>query len=212
MNEPALRQALVQSAKAMYAAGLNKGTAGNLSCRCGDGFLVTPSAIPVDAMTPESMVLMNRTGTPLSPGKPSSEWHFHCDILAKRPEVNAVVHCHSPFATTLACQRKTIPAFHYMIALAGGHDIRCAPYRLFGTPELSTVVVEALTDRQACLLANHGMVTLGKTLESAVSLAIEVESLCEIYWRTQQAGEPTLLTENEMQSVFERFADYRKPS
>ena len=151
---------------------------------------------------------MDFDGLPLKSGKPSSEWHFHRDILANRPEVNAVVHCHSPFATTLACLHKDIPSFHYMIALAGGDTIRCAPYALFGTQALSDHALAALVDRKACLLANHGMIALGCDLEDALAIAIEVEWLCEQYWRSLQIGEPVLLTKNAMQAVLARFKNY----
>jgi L-fuculose-phosphate aldolase len=140
--------------------------------------------------------------------KPSSEWRFHHDIYAQRPEVNAIIHTHSPFATTLACLHRDIPAFHYMIALAGGTDIRCAPYALFGTQELSNVAIEALHGRKACLLANHGMITVGSSLEDAMCVAIEVESLAEQYWRALQISEPKLLTDLQMAEVLEKFKTY----
>jgi L-fuculose-phosphate aldolase len=209
-NEVLLRQKMRAVAQAMVTQGLNKGTAGNIGCRSGNDFLVTPSGCPVDQMQDSDMVLMSFDGAPISAGKPSSEWHFHRDILAKRPEIGAVVHCHSPFATTLACLRRDIPPFHYMIALAGGDTIRCAPYALFGTEALSIAALAALENRKACLLANHGMIALGRDLDEALAMAIEVESLSEQYWRTLQIGEPVLLTEPEMQAVFARFKDYRR--
>jgi len=195
-------------AQSMVKQGLNKGTAGNVGCRCGDDFLVTPSGCPVDQMQAGDMVLMGFDGTPKTTGKPSSEWHFHRDILASRPEVGAVVHCHSPFATTLACLRRDIPPFHYMIALAGGDTIRCAPYALFGTEALSHAALSALGGRKACLLANHGLIALGRDLEDALAMAVEVEALCEQYWRTLQIGGAVLLSDEEMQAVFARFKDY----
>jgi L-fuculose-phosphate aldolase len=209
-NETLLRQQMLAVAQAMVTQGLNKGTAGNVGYRCGNDFLVTPSGCPVNQMQAADMVAMRFDGTPISTGKPSSEWHFHRDILDKRPEVGAVVHCHSPFATTLACLRRDIPPFHYMIALAGGDTIRCAPYALFGTEALSIAALVALENRKACLLANHGMIALGRDLDDALAIAIEVESLCEQYWRALQIGEPILLTDNEMQAVFARFKDYRR--
>lgn len=211
-DEPSLRQHMLAVAQRMVASGLNTGTAGNVGCRCGENLLVTPSAQPVDTMTASSMVKMDFAGQVLGTGKPSSEWHFHRDILQNRPDIGAVVHCHSPFATTLACLRRDIPPFHYMIALAGGDTIRCAPYALFGTEELSVNALAALTDRKACLLANHGLIALGRDLNDALNMAIEVESLCEQYWRALQVGPPILLTEAEMQAVMERFKTYRSPS
>ena len=207
-RETNLRQHMLSVMQSMITEGLNKGTAGNVSCRCKDHFLITPSGYPVDQLQAEDMVTMDFGGAPLKSGKPSSEWHFHRDILANRSEVNAVVHCHSPFATTLACLHKDVPSFHYMIALTGGDTIRCAPYALFGTQALSDNALAALIDRKACLLANHGMIALGCDLEDALAIAIEVEWLCEQYWRSLQIGEPVLLTENEMQAVLARFKNY----
>ena len=206
--ETSLRQHMLSVMQAMITEGLNKGTAGNVSCRCEDYFLITPSGCPVNQLQAKDMVAMDFDGLPLKSGKPSSEWHFHRDILANRPEVNAVVHCHSPFATTLACLHKDVPSFHYMIALAGGDTIRCAPYALFGTQALSDHALAALVDRKACLLANHGMIALGCDLEDALAIAIEVEWLCEQYWRSLQIGEPVLLTKNAMQAVLARFKNY----
>jgi L-fuculose-phosphate aldolase len=139
---------------------------------------------------------------------PSSEWRFHRDIYAARPEVGAIVHAHSPFATTLACLDRGIPAFHYMVAMAGGDDIRCAPYATFGTQALSDHVVTALAGRRACLLAHHGMIATGSTLATALALAVEVETLAEMYWRALQVGEPELLSATEMQVVGEKFRTY----
>lgn len=202
-----INQKLVQN-------GLNKGTSGNVSVRLNDscrGFLVTPSGMSIDEMTPESMVHMQFDGSFEQNKKPSSEWRFHRDILASRPNVNAVVHTHSMFATTLACLHKDIPAFHYMIAIAGGDNIRCAPYGLFGSQPLSDYALTALTDRKACLLANHGMIVLGRDLDDALATAIEVENLCEQYWRILQVNaNPPLLNEAEMREVFQQFKGYGK--
>lgn len=211
-REPQLRAGLLSTARQMLNSGLNRGTSGNVGCRCGDYFLVTPSGMPVEDMTAESMVALNLDGSPRGAGKPSSEWHFHRDILATRPEIGAVVHCHSPFATTLACLHRDIPPFHYMIATVGGDSIRCAPYALFGTPELSHNALAALQDRKACLLANHGMIALGRDLADALAVAIEVESLSEQYWRALQIGKPVLLNKTQMAAVLDRFKDYgRQP-
>ena len=201
-------EALFNTVLALQASGLNQGTSGNTSIRYGDGFLVTPSGMPLNDMNPSSMVQMNMRGEATSIGKPSSEWRFHRDIYQARPEVGAVIHTHSMFATTLACLRKDIPPFHYMIAVAGGETIRCADYALFGTQALSDHAIKALKDRHACLLANHGMITVGKTLIQALDVAKEVETLCEQYWRALQIGDPHILSAQEMQDVFEQFKGY----
>ena len=201
-------EALFNTVLALQASGLNQGTSGNASIRYGDGFLVTPSGMPLNDMNPSSMVQMNMRGEATSIGKPSSEWRFHRDIYQARPEVGAVIHTHSMFATTLACLRKDIPPFHYMIAVAGGETIRCADYALFGTQALSDHAIKALKDRHACLLANHGMITVGKTLIQALDVAKEVETLCEQYWRALQIGDPHILSAQEMQDVFEQFKGY----
>lgn len=199
---------LLQAAQKMAQAGLNKGTSGNASVRLDDGFLVTPSGIPVEQLRVGSMVYLDWQGVPEAGKKPSSEWRFHRDILLARPEVQAVVHCHSMFATTIACMGRTVPAFHYMIATVGGDDIRCAPYALFGTQALSDSAVAALQDRKACLLAHHGMIAVGKNLPQALAIAVEVENLCEQYWRLLQLGEPNLLTPEQMREVHVQFTGY----
>lgn len=209
-DEQTLRAALLDVSRRMLELGLNRGMAGNASVRCGEGLLLTPSALPVAEMSPESMVRMKLDGTVVQGGKPSSEWRFHCDILKARPEIGAVLHMHSPFATTLACLRRDVPAVHYMIALAGGDSIRCAPYSIFGEQQLCDDALEALQGRKACLLGNHGMIALGTDLDDALAVAQEVEFLCEIYWRTLQAGEPQLLTAQQMHAVKQKFIDYRK--
>lgn len=211
MSDATLRQALLDTSRQLLESGLNRGTAGNASVRCGDGFLITPSALPVSAMMPDSMVSMTLAGEVVGNGKPSSEWRFHRDILAARPEINAVVHCHSMFATTLACLHLEVPAVHYMIEAAGGDTVRCAPYALFGTQTLSDFALDALRDRRACLLGNHGQIAAGKDLTDALAVAIEVEFLCELYWRTLQAGEPHLLSGQQMREVKQRFIEYKQP-
>ena len=191
--------------------GLNKGTSGNCSVRSGEGFLITPSGMVVEDMTPASIVQMQFDGSFEQGKKPSSEWRFHRDILASRPEINAVIHTHSMFATTLACLHKDIPPFHYMIAVVGCDTIRCAPYALFGSQALSDNALIALEDRKACLLANHGMIALGRDLENALAVTVEVENLCEQYWRILQLDpNPPLLTEVEMREVFQQFKGYGK--
>ena len=205
----ALRLAVVAAAREMNALGINRGKSGNVSARVDGGFLVTPSALPYDRTQAEDVVFVAADGTPQGRRRPSSEWRFHRDIYGARPEVEAIVHAHSPFATTLACLDRGIPAFHYMIAVAGGDDIRCAPYATFGTQQLSDHAVAALAGRRACLLSHHGMIALGTSLDAALALAVEVETLSEMYWRTLQVGEPALLSADEMREVLARFADYR---
>jgi L-fuculose-phosphate aldolase len=224
MSEESLGQCLVDAMQQLAARGLNRGTSGNGSCRLPDTpnrFLITPSGVPSGMLSSGSLVSMAIDGAVhnKSPAesnfigrknqiKPSSEWRFHHDILRDRPSVNAVIHVHSPFATSLACLRKEIPPFHYMIAIAGGRTIRCAPYALFGTQELSNHVMVALEGRHACLMANHGMLAVGKTIGDALRITIEVESLCEQYWRALQLGEPYLLSETQMRDVIEKFKTY----
>lgn len=210
MTEQSLRQQLLDTSRRLVELGLNRGTAGNASVRCDGGLLITPSALPVAEMTPESMVHLNLKGDVLHGGKPSSEWRFHRDILAARPKIGAVLHMHSTYATTMACLGKDIPAVHYHIAIAGGDSIRCTPYTIFGEQNLSDLALEALRDRKACLLGNHGMIALGKDLNDALSVAQEVEYLCEIYWRTLQAGEPQILTAQQMHEVKQKFVEYKK--
>ena len=205
-----IAQQLVEVSKQLVISGLNKGTSGNASCRNGDGFLITPSGVSPEAMTSDAIVNMQFDGSYESGKKPSTEWRFHRDILKSRPEVNAVIHTHSMFATTMACLHQDIPAFHYMIAMAGGDSIRCAPYALFGSQALSDCAIEALIDRKACLLANHGMITLGADLAQALAVAVEVENLCEQYWRLLQiTPEPPLLSQEQMREVFQQFKGYR---
>ncbi len=203
-----MRAQLLGIAQQLSELGLNKGTSGNVSVRHEDGFLITPSGMDVTEMQTSSMVMMLMDGTPKSDGKPSSEWRFHRDIYQAKPHVGAVVHTHSMFATTLACLQKDVPPFHYMIAIAGGDSIPCAPYALFGTQALSDAAITALKDRKACLLANHGMIAIGRDLKQALAITQEVETLCEQYWRALQIGEPYLLSKQEMTEVFEQFKGY----
>jgi L-fuculose-phosphate aldolase len=211
-SEQRLRRAIADTARAMNAAGINRGKSGNVSARFAegtfDGFLVTPSGLPYERTEADDIVAVGLDGVAQGRWRPSSEWRFHRDIHAARAEVGAVVHTHSPFATTLACMHRAIPPFHYMVAVAGGHDIRCAAYATFGTQALSEQALAALEGRKACLLAHHGMIAVGKDLEGALALAIEVETLAEMYWRALQLGEPPLLSDDEMERVIERFADY----
>lgn len=206
-----LSEQLLKTSRQLAHLGLNKGTSGNASVRCEDGFLITPSGMPIYSMTAADMVHMHLNGSVTeadSPKKPSSEWRFHRDILANRTDINAVIHTHSMFATTLACLHQDIPPFHYMIAVAGGDTIRCAPYALFGSQQLSDDALMALSERKACLLANHGMIALGRDLNDALAVAVEVENLCEQYWRILQISPPKLLSQAQMCDVFQQFKGY----
>lgn len=205
------RHALIETARELARRGLKRTTPGNLSVRVGDGLLLTPSGVQVPDLKPFDLPFMDLDGTWEGPLRPSSEWRTHRDILLNRPEVGAVIHTHAPFCTALACLERPIPAFHYMVAAAGGTDIRCAPYATFGTAELSRAVLTALTDRKACLLAHHGMIAVGRDLKGALKLTIEVEELAEQYWRCLQLGEPAVLDDAEMFRVIERFATYGQP-
>ena len=206
MTDP--RQQLIAAALAMQASGLNRGTAGNISLRADDGFYITPTGMPYAALTAADIPHMTLAGTISGQRKPSSEWRLHRDLYAARPHVGAVVHAHSPFAVSLACLRCDIPPFHYMIARFGGDTVRCSRYEIFGSQELSAAALDAMTDRHACLLANHGLLVAGRDLEQALALAGELEELCEQYWRTCQLGTPVLLSPDEMAAVGEKFSRY----
>ena len=208
MNAHDLRKAIIATALRMNALGINQGKAGNVSARSDDGYLVTPSGLAYEETSAADIVRMDLQGNTSGRRTPSSEWRFHQDIYLARPEVNAIVHTHSPYATTLACMGLEIPAFHYMVAVAGGKNIRCAPYATFGTQALSDHAVAALQGRNACLLANHGLIAVGPLLKAALALAVEVESLCGQYWRVLQIGKPILLSDAEMDVVLEKFRTY----
>ena len=207
-----LRQQLIAAARGMEPARLNRGTSGNLSVRAVEngaaGFLITPSGMPYATLNPEDIVFMHHDGRPSGLREPSSEWRIHRDIYTARPEAQAILHAHSPFATSLACLRREIPPFHYMIARFGGNTLRCADYATFGTQALSDAAIAALQDRSGCLLANHGMLVFGRDPAHALALAVELEELCEQYWRSSQLGAPVLLDSAEMARVQEKFASY----
>lgn len=202
------RDDLIATARAMQPAGLNKGTSGNVSLRHGDGFYITPTGMPYDRLVADDIPFMALDGSHVGARKPSSEWRFHRDLYAARPEVGAVLHAHSPFAVSLACLRRDIPPFHYMIARFGGDTVRCADYALFGSQALSDAALLAMLDRKACLLANHGLLVAGRDLDEALALAIELEELCEQYWRACQLGAPVLLSVTEMAEVLVKFSGY----
>jgi len=208
VNELALRAAIIATAIQMNDRRINSGKSGNVSARTEAGFLITPTGLPYESIRPEDIAAVTLGGVATGPRLPSSEWRFHRDIYVDRPDAGAIVHAHSPFATTLACLGRGIPAFHYMVAVAGGKDIRCAAYATFGTQELSDNALVALSGRHACLLANHGMIAVDASLDNALALAIEVEVLAEQYWRTLQIGSPNLLSDAEMNVVLEKFKSY----
>ena len=211
-GEQALRSAVIATALAMNARGINRGKSGNVSARLpgagGAGFLVTPTGLAYEDTAPEDIVPVTLAGPVMGARLPSSEWRFHRDIYRARPEVNAVVHTHAPFATTLACPARGIPAFHYMVAVAGGRDIRCAPYATFGSQALSDHVVEALEGRRACLMANHGLLCLAANLAGALALAQEIEQRARSYLQCLAVGEPVILDDAEMDRVLEKFKTY----
>jgi L-fuculose-phosphate aldolase len=211
MNEKELRRDLVRIANKLDEQGLNRGSSGNLSVRYGEGFLITPSGMGAEGLSEDDIVLVHLDGTSRGRWQPSSEWLFHRDIYTQRAEMGAVVHTHSMSATALACLRIDIPPFHYMIALMGGDNIRCAEYATFGTLKLSDNALVALHGRKACLLANHGMIAIGEDLAEAFGIAVEVETLSEMYLRALQAGQPVLLTADEFEAAQNRFAGYGKP-
>jgi L-fuculose-phosphate aldolase len=210
MNEAQLRSELVRITKKLDEQGLNRGTSGNASVRYGEGMLITPSGMGAEGLGEDDIVFMKMDGTVRGRWQPSSEWLFHRDIFAQREEIGAIVHTHSIASTALACLRKDIPPFHYMIALIGGDNIRCAEYATFGTQALSDNALSALRGRKACLLANHGMIAAGENLDEAYKVAVEVETLSEMYLRALQVSEPVLLSPREFQDAQRRFGAYGK--
>ena len=211
MNEQELRSELVRVTKNLDALGLSHGTSGNLSVRYANGFLITPSGFGAEGLAEDDIVFVSLSGESEGRWQPSSEWLFHRDIYAQRPEFGAIVHTHSNAATALACLRKDLPPFHYMLALLGGDSLRCATYATFGTQALSDNALVAMADRKACLLANHGMIAAGKNLAEAYRNTVEVENLSELYLRALAVGEPVLLTAAEFRDAQKQFVGSGKP-
>jgi len=211
MDSLNVRQEIISTACDFNVSGISTGTSGNLSVRHENGFLITPTGLAYNDLKPEDIILCDPKGKVIL-GRliPSSEWPFHVAIYAARNDVNAIVHVHSPYATGLACTRKPIPAFHYMVAIAGGNSIPCSEYATFGSDELAKNVVAALTGRTACLLANHGMVAVGDSIATAYKLAQEVEALAKRYCISLQFGNPVLLDDKEMETNIEKFHRYGK--
>ncbi len=214
MNHLPLRENVIYLAKEVNESGINQGSSGNISVRIPGGMLITPSSIAYEEIKSDDLIPLDFTGKLIdgklenSPEKrlrPSSEWRLHADILKHRPEINAILHCHSIHATAIACHGRSIPSFHYMTAIAGGHDIKCAKYATFGTKELSKNALIALKGRFACLLAQHGQIAIAKTLKNAFDISLEVETLAHMYLEACQLGEPIHLSVNQMEEVMEKF-------
>jgi L-fuculose-phosphate aldolase len=212
LRERLVKEAIVNAARQMQSLGLSPGRSGNISVRWQDGMLITASGVRAGDMRPdEDVIFVGAGGHWGADGKvPSSEWRFHDAIYEARPDAGSVVHCHSRYATALACLNLPIPAFHYMVAKAGGADIPLVPYATYGTPELAALSVAELRSRDACLLANHGQIAIGPTLEDALELAEEVEVLAAQYIAARSVGEPVLLPDAEMEHVVEKFKTYGK--
>lgn len=210
MNEKELRCELVRITNKLDALGLSHSASGNLSARYKDGFLITPSGFGAEGLTEEDIVYVYLSGESQGRWQRSSEWLFHRDIYVGRPEFAAIIHTHSNAATALACLRRDMPPFHYMLALLGGDSLRCASYATFGTQALSDNALLAMTDRKACLLANHGMIAAGESLAEALSFTIEVENLSELYLRALAVGEPILLSATEFADAQQQFVGYGK--
>lgn len=208
-EEQALREGIVATMQAMAARGLNRGTSGNVSARWGEGMLVTPSGIVPEELTPESIVALRADGS-VAPGalRPSSEWRMHWGLYQRRPDAQAVVHCHARHATILACAGREIPPLHYMVAVSGGPSVPVAPYATFGSDALAQAVAGTLGERRACLMANHGLIALGPNLRHALAIAEEIEEQAAVYWGTLAIGGPCLLGEQDMRDVLQAFAKY----
>ncbi len=210
MSETAIRQSIIDHCRAMNASGLNQGTSGNISVRQGGRMLITPSGIPYYKTTPDMIasLSLDSDGAYDGPKKPSVEWRFHLDILKSRPDVGAVVHTHSMYATILAIARKPIPPCHYMIAAFGGSDVRVCDYAKYGTKELSINVLKAMEGRSACLMANHGMLATGSSLDKAMWAAVELETIAKQYYHSLLIGGPVLLSDEEIDRVVREFHGY----
>ena len=210
-----LLKEIVIFAQKLNTTNLSPLRSGNISVRANnkgiEGFYITPSGVKYETLKENDIVFVNKNGDyDEKKLKPSSEWRFHKDIYLKRPEANAIVHAHSPHATAVSAHNKDIPAFHYMIALAGGNNIKCAKYATFGSQELSDNILEALENRKGCLMSNHGQVTFGENLNSAFELAEELENICHQYINTIKLGEPKILSSNEMDIILEKIKNYKK--
>lgn len=202
------RRSIIEACLEMNRLGINQGTSGNISVRHENYILITPTSTPYDRLTTDSIVRLEMDGTTKGPLQASSEWRFHRDIMLARPDVNAIVHAHPIYSTIIAIMGLDIPPIHYMVAVAGGDDIRCAPYATFGSQELSENAVEALKGRKACLLEHHGIIAVGNTLPKALWLSVEVETLARQFHGALQLGEPRLLPKEEIARVLEKMGSY----
>jgi L-fuculose-phosphate aldolase len=209
-EEAALRQRLSEGYRQLARLGLNSGSAGNISCRFGDYVLISPTGAAAETIDAQAIVAITLDGEALGAGIPSSEWSMHTEIYRRYPQAQAIVHTHADACVAIACQRKPIPAFHYMVAGFGGDDVPCAGYATFGTEALAQSAAEALSGRTACLLANHGMICHAATIEKAVANAAKLETLARQFWMTLQAGPPVLLSAEEMALVRQRYQSYGK--
>ncbi len=211
-DTPQTREDAVAAVRRMDALGMNRGSTGNLSVRAAHdekpGMLITPTGMGADDLRPQDLVWCGWDGSVRGDWKPSSEWHFHQAIYRARPDLNAVLHTHSTHAAALACLRRELPAFHYMVAIAGSDHVPCVPYHLFGTEALSQAVAGAMVGVDACLLGNHGLVAAGPTLPKAMKVLQEIESLCEVYLKALAVGEPAVLSREQMAEVIAKFASY----
>lgn len=211
-----IKQKIIKFARNLNDTKLSPLRSGNLSIRTKlknkiEGFFITPSGIKYDALTTKDIVFVSLKGEYDNKGlNPSSEWRFHQDIYLNKKTCNAIVHAHSMYATALSSHRVNIPAFHYMVAVAGGIDIKCAQYETFGTRQLSNNIIKALKDRKACLIANHGQITYGNSLDEAFELAEEVENISKQYLIARQIGKPINLSLNQMEKVLLKYKDYKK--
>jgi len=214
-TERDVRQDVIDACLEMNANGLNQGTSGNISIRHEDTLLISPSATPYKQMTPDMIAVMDLTGTMTGewtgPRKPSTEWRIHWRLMKNREDVTAIVHAHPPYSTSLAILRWSIPSCHYMIAAFGGADVRCAGYATFGSPELADLAIAAIEGRSACLLANHGMVAVGLGIEQAMWRAVELETIARQYYLAMRAGDPVMLTKEQIDDTAEMLAGYGVP-
>jgi len=209
IGEGALRDQIVRVMRQMDQRGLNRGTSGNVSARFQDGLLVTPSGVVPDELTAGSVVFVNAAGeSPADGARPSSEWRMHAGLYACRADIGAVVHCHSRHATILACAGRPIPPLHYMVGVSGRASVPLAPYQPFGSVELADAVADAMQGGLACLMANHGLITVGRTLSRALAVAEEMEEQAAVYCGTLAIGGPNLLSDAQMADIFERFKTY----
>ena len=208
-SEDVLRGQIVATMRAMDQRGLNRGTSGNVSARFEGGLLVTPSGVVPDELTADSIVFVDATGeSPPDAARPSSEWRMHAGLYARRPDIGAVVHCHSRHATILACAGKPIPPLHYMVGVSGRASVPLAPYQPFGSIELADAVADAMEGGMACLMANHGLITVARSLSRALAIAEEMEEQAAVYCGTLAIGGPNLLSDSQMADIFERFKNY----